>query len=92
MITTTVNALAADALFVSHLQPSENASVEVVQATVTAMILLHGSEGCVAAVAGEFGDHPEAAVRRMIWARAMVGAATRPGRQLVRSGGSLPRR
>ncbi|HEX8630369.1 MAG TPA: hypothetical protein VF755_19590 [Catenuloplanes sp.] len=92
MITTTVNALAADALFVSHLQPSQDAPVEAVQAAITAMILLHGSDGCAAAVAAEFGDHPEAAVRRMLWARAMVCAAARPRPQLARSGGSPARR
>jgi hypothetical protein len=31
------------------------------------MILRHGSDGCAAGVAEEFGDHPEVAVRRMAW-------------------------
>jgi hypothetical protein len=66
---TTVQELAAEALFVSYLQPSECPSPQTVEDTVTAMLLLHGSDGCAAGVAGEFGDHPEAAVRRMNWVR-----------------------
>jgi hypothetical protein len=65
----TVQDLAAEALFVSHLQPSECPSREMVEQTVTAMLLRHGSDGCAAGVAEEFGDHPEAAVRRMGWVR-----------------------
>jgi hypothetical protein len=77
-----VQELAAEALFVSYLQPSECPSRETVEATVTAMLLRHGSDGCAAGVAAEFGDHPEAAVRRMHWVRRELGgmltAARRP--------------
>jgi hypothetical protein len=69
----TVQELAAEALFVSDLQPSERPSRETVEQTVTAMILRHGSDGCAAAVAAEFGDHPEEAVRRMCWVRTELG-------------------
>ena len=62
-----VKDLAAEALFVSSLQPSERPSKRAVEQAVTAMILLHGSDGCAAEVATEFGDHPEVAVRRMHW-------------------------
>ncbi len=65
-----VQDLAAEALFVSDLQPSECPSREAVEEAVTAMILRHGSDGCAAGVAEEFGDHPESAVRRMRWVRA----------------------
>jgi hypothetical protein len=65
----TVQELAAEALFVSYLQPSECPSRQTVEETVTAMLLRHGSDGCAAGVAEEFGDHPEAAVRRMNWVR-----------------------
>ncbi|MFI7599684.1 hypothetical protein [Actinoplanes sp. NPDC049681] len=65
----TVQELAAEALFVSHLQPSECPSRKAVEEAVTAMILRHGSDGCAAGVAEEFGDHPEVAVRRMHWVR-----------------------
>jgi hypothetical protein len=81
----TVQDLAAEALFVSDLQPSECPSRETVEQAVTAMILRLGSEGCAAGVAAEFGDHPESAVRRMSWVRreldqlsAAAGAPRRP--------------
>jgi hypothetical protein len=66
---TTVHELAAEALFVSYLQPSECPSRRSVEEAVTAMLLRHGSDGCAAEVAEEFGDHPETAVRRMHWVR-----------------------
>jgi hypothetical protein len=62
-----VRELAAEALFVSHIQPSQCPSSKIVEDTVTEMILQHGSDGCAAGVAEEFGDHPYMAVRRMIW-------------------------
>jgi len=70
----TVQDLAAEALFVSYLQPSECPSRQTVEETVTAMLLRHGSDGCAAGVAAEFGDHPEAAVRRMNWVRRELSA------------------
>jgi len=60
--------LAAEALFTSDLQPSERPDAQAVAAAVTAMLLCHGSDGCADEVAAEFGDHPEAAARRMVWA------------------------
>jgi hypothetical protein len=78
----TVQDLAAEALFVSYLQPSERPTRQTVEETVTAMLLRHGSDGCAAGVAAEFGDHPEAAVRRMNWVRdeliGTVAAQRRP--------------
>lgn len=73
-----VKDLAAEALFVSHLQPSQQPTRDTVERTVTAMILLHGSEGCAAGVAGEFGDHPEIAVRRMHWVHAELTGVLAP--------------
>ncbi|BFU43752.1 hypothetical protein [Krasilnikovia sp. MM14-A1004] len=63
----TMRELAAEALFVSNLQPSEHPSRQSMEEAVTAMILRHGSDGCAAGVATEYGDHPELAVRRMGW-------------------------
>ncbi|GIF03497.1 hypothetical protein [Actinoplanes siamensis] len=65
-----VKDLAAEALFVSCLQPSEYPSRAAVEEEITRMILRHGSDGCAAGVAAEFGDHPDVAVRRMRWVRA----------------------
>ncbi|HET9518656.1 MAG TPA: hypothetical protein VFO77_13120 [Actinoplanes sp.] len=69
----TVQDLAAEALFVSDLQPSECPDRRAVEEAVTAMILRYGSDGCAAGVAAEFGDHPESAVRRMAWVREELG-------------------
>jgi hypothetical protein len=66
---TAVQDLAAEALFASDLQPSECASEQAIALTVTAMVLCYGSDRCADGVAAEFGDHPEAAARRMSWAR-----------------------
>jgi hypothetical protein len=63
----TVRELAAEAIFVSDLQPSECPTSKTVEDTVTKMILRYGTDGCAAGVAEEFGDHPETAVRRMVW-------------------------
>jgi hypothetical protein len=74
----TVRELAAEALFVSYLQPSELPCRRSVEEAVTAMLLRHGSDGCAEGVASEFGDHPEAAVRRMAWVRAELATPLMP--------------
>jgi hypothetical protein len=78
----TVQDLAAEALFVSDLQPSESPSRRAVEEAVTTMILRYGSDGCAAGVAVEFGDHPDVASRRMCWVRAellaKIAAPRRP--------------
>ena len=75
-----VKDLAAEALFVSDLQPSQCPSNEAVERAVTAMILLHGSDGCAAEVALEFGDHPDVAVRRMHWVHSELTGVLEPRR------------
>jgi hypothetical protein len=67
--------LVVEALFVSDLQPSQTPSAGDVQSAIERMILRHGSDGCAAVVAVEFGDHPDTAVRRMTWARQTVNAS-----------------
>lgn len=67
--------LYAEALFVSPLQPSTHPGPAEVDAAILAAILLHGSCGCAAAVAQEYGDHPDLAGARMRWAIATVRAA-----------------
>jgi hypothetical protein len=73
--------LAAEALFVSNLQPSERPSHQAVEQAVTAMILLHGSDGCAADVASEFGDHPDTAIRRMHWVHSELSGVLAPRRE-----------
>ena len=64
----------ADALFVSVLQRSDEPSVIQVRQAVATAVRAHGGRGCAQRVAQEFGDHPETAVARMRWARAVAGA------------------
>ena len=85
----TVRDLAAEALFVSDLQPSDRPGRVTVEEAITAMILRYGSDGCAARVAAEFGDHPETAVRRMCWVRGelarIAAVTTAPRRPLFAS-------
>jgi hypothetical protein len=67
--------LVIEALFVSDLQPSQRPTADLVRAAVDRMIERYGSTGCAAAVAAEFGDHPEIAVQRMGWVRSTLAAA-----------------
>ena len=62
----------ADALFASVLQRSDNPSAGQVRKAIAAAVRAYGGLGCVQHVAQEFGDHPEAAVNRMRWARAVA--------------------
>ncbi|MEV6923128.1 hypothetical protein AB0M46_01245 [Dactylosporangium sp. NPDC051485] len=57
----------AEALFVSDVQLSEARDAERVRRAVMASVRRHGPRGCAALVAHEFGEHPDAAVRRMGW-------------------------
>jgi hypothetical protein len=75
-----VKDLAAEALFVSTLQPSQCPSRQAVERAVTAMILQYGSDGCAATVAEEFGDHPDTAVRRMHWVHSELIGVLAPRR------------
>jgi hypothetical protein len=68
-----IRAVRADALFVSVLQGSDEPTATQVQQAVAAAVRAFGSRGCIERVAQEFGDHPEAAVARMRWARALTG-------------------
>jgi hypothetical protein len=64
----------AEALFVSSVQSSEIPEDAAVRRAVTETFVRLGPRGCAAGVAGEFGDHPEVAVKRMRWAIATVNA------------------
>jgi hypothetical protein len=66
------SAVWAKALFVSVLQRSDRPSPGQVRVAVAAVICAYGDLGCAELVAQEFGDHPETAVERMRWARAVA--------------------
>jgi hypothetical protein len=70
----TFEAARAEALFVSDLQSSECPADEQIRRAVATTLRQYGTRGCAARVAGEFGDHPETAVRRMTWALATIRA------------------
>ena len=77
MTTSTVEAVRADALFVSPLQSSDRPAADEVRDAVATTLRRLGLRECAARVATEFGEHPETAVGRMRWARSAVQAAYR---------------
>ena len=68
----TFEAVRAEALFASTLQPSGTTSPGQVRGAVATTLRRLGSSGCAARTAGEFGDHPDTAVARMSWALAAI--------------------
>lgn len=72
---TSTGAVWADALFVSAMQRSDNPTKVQVLKAIAAAVRAYGDRGCAEQVAQEFGDHPETAVARMRWARAMAREA-----------------
>ena len=75
-----------EALFASGLQPSDAPTVSMVAAAITRAVRQFGTGGCAGRMAQEFGDHPDAAARRMQWVLQLVQAAARsqagPGTRL----------
>ena len=68
----TFEAVRAEALFASTLQPSGTPSPGQIRRAVATTLQRLGVRGCAAQVAGEFGDHPDTAVARMSWALATI--------------------
>jgi len=69
------------ALFASGLQASDAPTAETVAQAINRAIRRLGVRGCVARMAQEFGDHPDAAATRMRWARHLAAwpQASLPG-------------
>jgi hypothetical protein len=65
----------AQALFVSHLQPSQQPRADVVAAAIEDSLRRWGPAGCAAAAAAEYGDHPDTSASRMRWALAVSALA-----------------
>ena len=61
-----------EALFASGLQPSDDPTGAEVAEVISRTVRQLGIRGCAGRMAQEFGDHPEAAVDRMRWARAVA--------------------
>ncbi len=70
-----ISAFEADALFASALQCSDAPSAGQVRQAIDAAVREFGCSGCAGRVAQEFGDHPDAAVVRMRWARVAASLA-----------------
>ena len=66
------------ALFSSGLQPSDAPTPDMVATAISRAIQQFGIGGCAGRMAQEFGDHPDAAARRMRWVRQLIaqGPAT----------------
>jgi hypothetical protein len=65
----------SEALFVSHVQRSQEPSAELIRAAVNATVDRLGEVGCAELVAQEFGEHPDCALGRMQWARRAARSA-----------------
>jgi hypothetical protein len=75
MISLSTDDVRTEALFVSHVQRSQEPTPEIIRAAVTATVDRLGAGGCAALVAQEFGEHPDCAMGRMQWARRAVRSA-----------------
>ena len=70
-----VQDLRSEALFVSHLQRSQQPTPESIRAVVLDTVGRLGEARCAELVAQEFGEHPDCALGRMRWARRAVLSA-----------------
>ena len=70
-----VNAVRCEALFASALRQSDSIPPDQIREAIAQTIRKLGSQGCAAWLAQEYGDYPESAVARMLWARSMVAHA-----------------
>jgi hypothetical protein len=61
-----------EALFASGLQPSDAPTADTVAAAISRTWQQLGVRGCIGRMAQEFGDHPDAAARRMRWVHGLA--------------------
>lgn len=79
MTTTATLTGQAEALFVSCLQPSDHPTAAQVAAAIAgSMVTFGGVCGCAAALAAEYGEHPETAAARMRWALSLAARTSAP--------------
>jgi len=64
-----------EALFASALQPSDSPTAAMVAEAISWTLRQFGARGCAGRMAQEFGDHPDAAARRMRWVRQLAQPA-----------------
>ena len=70
-----VNDAWREALFASGLQPSDSPTAGMVATAIKGALQQFGVRGCAGRMAQEFGDHPDAAARRMRWVHDLAIAA-----------------
>jgi hypothetical protein len=68
----TVEAVRAEALFVSTLQSSESPAPDQVRRAVATTMQRLDIASCAGQMAREFGEHPDTAAARMTWALATI--------------------
>ncbi|GIE31597.1 hypothetical protein Ait01nite_046420 [Actinoplanes italicus] len=71
----TIDDIRCEALFASDLQRSWKPTPELIRAAVTDVVGRIGETGCAEMVAQEFGEHPDCAIGRMLWARDAIRLA-----------------
>ena len=67
-----MNGVRCQALFSSGLQPSDAPTAAMVATAISRAVQQFGTGGCASRMAQDFGDHPDAAARRMRWARQLI--------------------
>jgi hypothetical protein len=67
-----LNRARCQALFSSGLQPSDAPTADMVATAISRAVQQFGIGGCAGRMAQEFGDHPDAAARRMRWVRQLI--------------------
>jgi hypothetical protein len=77
------NGVRRQALFSSTLQPSDAPTPDMVATAISRAVQQFGVGGCVARMAQEFGDHPDAAATRMRWVRQLIAERAAAGRQVA---------
>ncbi len=70
-----LNDVMSEALFVSNVQRSQLPTPELIREAVIAVVDRLGEARCAELVAQEFGEHPDCAIGRMLWARSAVRSA-----------------
>ncbi|MEU8661848.1 hypothetical protein [Actinoplanes philippinensis] len=70
-----IDDIRCEALFASDLQRSWAPTAESIRDAVTDVVHRIGENGCAELVAQEFGEHPDCAIGRMLWARDAVRLA-----------------
>ena len=73
-----MNGVRCQALFCSGRQPSDAPAAGMAATAISRAVQQLGTGGCAGRMAQEFGDHPDAAARRMRWVRQLIaqGPAT----------------